>query len=224
MKLAIIVPVYNEEKNIKKLINDWDKEIKKSYIKKYKFIVLNDGSKDNTNSVIKSLKNNKIIYISHKNIGHGNTCLKGYKLAIKLDFNYIMQIDSDNQCDPIYFKHFLKEIKNNNAVLGNRVSREDGIIRIVFSRILSFLIFLKTFTFVKDANVPYRIIKKDVLKKLVNKISKNIELKNCHLSYLLERNYKIKWISINFRKRYYGETKYGFSKLVRQVLNLLVYI
>jgi len=224
MSLAVIVPVYNEEKNIKKFINDWEREIKKNYKKKYKFIIINDGSNDNTYAVVKSLNNNKIIYISHKNIGHGNTCLKGYKLAIKLNFNYIMQVDSDNQCDPIYFKHFLKEIKNNYAVFGNRISREDGLMRILFSKILSFLIFLKTFTFIKDANVPYRIIKKDVLKKLVNKISKNIELKNCHLSYLLEKNYKIKWISINFRKRYYGETKYGFSKLTRQVLNLLVYI
>ena len=48
MSLAIVVPVYNEEKNIVKLLIDWDKAINKYYNKKYKFIIINDGSTDNT--------------------------------------------------------------------------------------------------------------------------------------------------------------------------------
>ena len=225
MSLAIVVPVYNEEKNIVKLLIDWDKAINKYYNKKYKFIIINDGSTDNTHKAIKSIKKKgKFIYIFQKNAGHGNACITGYKLAIKLNFKMIMQIDSDNQCDPIYFKDFLKLTKNNCIILGNRISREDGLARIIFSKILSLLIFLKTFIFIKDANVPYRLIRGNVLSSIINKIPKKVILKNCYLSYLLKKNYKIKWVNINFKKRYYGHTKYGFYNLIKQVLNLMYYI
>ena len=59
---------------------------------------------------------------------------------------------------------------------------------------------------------------------MINKIPKNIILKNCYLSYLIKKNYEIKWVNINFRKRYYGQTKYGFYNLIKQVFNLLYYI
>ena len=97
MSLAIVIPVFNEERNIKKVIKDWDKAVKKNYKKKYKFIVINDGSTDNTHQEVKSLNKKKIIYRKERNSGQGNTCYKGYKLAIKLRFKFILQIDSDDQ-------------------------------------------------------------------------------------------------------------------------------
>ena len=59
MSLAIVIPVFNEERNIKKVIKDWDKAVKKNYKKKYKFIVINDGSTDNTHQEVKSLNKKK---------------------------------------------------------------------------------------------------------------------------------------------------------------------
>ena len=225
MSLAIVIPVYNEEKNIKKLINDWDKAIQKHYKAKYKFIIINDGSTDKSHQILRSIDiKKKLVYVLQKNSGHGNACLKGYKLALRLKFNMIMQIDSDNQCNPAYFKKFSKLIKKNNVIFGNRISREDGLIRVIFSRILSILIYIKTFVYIKDANVPYRLMKKNMLSRMINKIPKNIILKNCYLSYLIKKNYEIKWVNINFRKRYYGQTKYGFYNLIKQVFNLLYYI
>ncbi len=224
MSLAIVIPVFNEEKNIKKLIKDWRSAVRKNYKKKYKFIIVNDGSTDKTHQILKSINKKNIVYILQKNSGHGNACLKGYKLALKKNFEIIMQIDSDNQCDPIYFEKFLNLIKDNDAVFGNRVSREDGFLRIIFSRILSILIYLKTMILIKDPNVPYRAIKSKVLKSIIYKIPKKIDLKNCYLSYLLEKNYKVEWIKINFRKRYYGETKYKFNHMGKLVFNLMYYI
>jgi len=225
MSLAIVIPVYNEEKNIRKLINDWDKTVRKYYKSKYKFIVINDGSTDKTHKILKSMNIKKrLYYVLQKNAGHGNACIKGYKIALKLKFKMIMQIDSDNQCDPVYFKNFSELVKKNNVIFGNRVSREDGLIRVIFSRILALLIYIKTFTYIRDANVPYRLMKRNILSNIIHKIPKNIILKNCYLSYLIEKKYEIKWVNINFRKRYHGQTKYGFYKLIKQVFNLLYYI
>tara|TARA_A100001015_G_scaffold79791_1_gene88534 strand:- start:1334 stop:2014 length:681 start_codon:yes stop_codon:yes gene_type:complete len=220
-KLAIIIPVFNEEKNIEKLIFDWMKEVSKFYKKNFKIIIINDGSFDNTHNKIKKIKNKSILYINQKNIGHGNTCFKGYKLAIKKKYDLIFQIDSDNQCDPKYFKHFINKIGREDAVFGNRITREDGIIRIIFSKILSVIIFLRTFVYVTDSNVPYRMIKRRILEKVIKRIPTSVVLKNVYLSYLIQKYYKIHWININFRKRLFGKTKYNFGKLAYMVINLL---
>ena len=220
-KLAIIIPVFNEEKNIEKLIFDWMKEVSKFYKKNFKIIIINDGSFDNTHNKIKKIKNKSILYINQKNIGHGNTCFKGYKLAIKKKYDLIFQIDSDNQCDPKYFKHFINKIGREDAVFGNRITREDGIIRIIFSKILSVIIFLRTFVYATDSNVPYRMIKRRILEKVIKRIPTSVVLKNVYLSYLIQKYYKIHWININFRKRLFGKTKYNFGKLAYMVINLL---
>lgn len=220
-KLAIIIPVFNEENNIEKLITDWFKEISKYYKKNFKFIIINDGSTDDTHKKLKKIKSNFLIYINQKNIGHGNTCFKGYKLALKKKYDLIFQIDSDNQCDPKYFKYFIKSIDHEDAVFGNRVTREDGILRIIFSKVLSIIIFLRTFVYIKDANVPYRMIKRKNLEKVIKEIPYSVELKNVYLSYLIKKNYKIHWIDINFRKRLFGKTNYNFMRLALMIINLL---
>ena len=220
-KLAIIIPVFNEENNIEKLITDWFKEISKYYKKNFKFIIINDGSTDDTHKKLKKIKSNFLIYINQKNIGHGNTCFKGYKQALKKKYDLIFQIDSDNQCDPKYFKYFIKSIDQEDAVFGNRVTREDGILRVIFSKVLSIIIFLRTFVYIKDANVPYRMIKRKNLEKVIKEIPYSVELKNVYLSYLIKKNYKIHWIDINFRKRLFGKTNYNFMRLAFMIINLL---
>lgn len=200
-KLAIIIPIFNEEKNIYKVFTEWSKVVSRYYKYDYKFILINDGSTDNTHNVVKKIKKPYVFYINQKNIGHGNTCLKGYKIALQKKFDLIMQIDSDYQCDPKYFRNFLKHSNKEEAVFGFRATREDGKLRKFFSFLLSLLIFFKTFTFVKDPNVPYRVLKSKVLESEIKKIPAKVLLKNVYLSYLIQKNYKIKWININFRKR-----------------------
>jgi len=220
--LAIIIPVYNEEKNIFKLLKEWLKVVPKYHKNKYKIFVINDGSTDKTHKEIYKIRNKSIYYIKQKNIGHGNSCLKGYKLAIKKNFDLIFQIDGDNQCDPKFFKHFIQLIKKKDAVFGYRNKRDDGFIRKIFSFVLSLLIFFRTFTFVKDSNVPYRIIKKKVLEKVIDDIPSKVMLKNVYLSYLIQRKYKIEWVNIRFRKRVFGKTNYNFINLIIMTLNLLI--
>ena len=169
--LAIIIPVFNEEKNISKLLFNWLRIVPRYYRKKYRFIIINDGSTDKTHNRIKKIKSKYIYYIKQKNIGHGDTCIKGYKLAIKKKFDTILQIDGDDQCDPKYFHLFLEEIKSRDVVFGYRAQREDGYLRKIFSIILSILIFLRTFVYIKDSNVPYRMIKRKVLEKVINKVA-----------------------------------------------------
>ena len=81
-----------------------------------------------------------------------------------------------------------------------RVSREDGILRLIFSKILSLLVFLKKGSFVPDINVPYRLMHRKVLLKCVKSIPQVSILKNAHLSYLISIKTKIYYIPIKFLK------------------------
>ena len=180
------MPVYNGEKYLSKAITS----ILEQTFLDFEFIIINDGSTDKTPLILKKFKKNKKFkIINKKNEGHGLTCLLGYKKAILRNFNFILQIDSDDQCDPIYFKKLVLQIKKNDIVFGYRVSREDGFLRLIFSRILSCIIFLRSGIYLKDPNVPYRLIKTEIMRKVIYKIPKKINLTNCYLTYLLEKDF-----------------------------------
>ena len=102
--------------------------------------------------------------------------------------------------------------------------RNDGKQRILFSKILSLLVFFKKGIYVKDLNVPYRLIKSDLLKLCVNKISNKIILKNVQLSYLIRSRARIAYVPMTFLKRTYGSSKYNYRSLLKQLVNLIIHI
>ena len=67
LELVLVMPVFNEEKVIKKVIKKWLNVLKKIY---FKIIIVNDGSSDNSKKIIKSIVTNKIILLNKKNSGH----------------------------------------------------------------------------------------------------------------------------------------------------------
>ena len=218
------MPIYNEKKNIFKELYKWIKAFNLIGFKNYKFIIINDGSKDKSLIEIKRVKHRSISVYSFKNSGHGAACTRGYKLAIKKKFSWILQIDSDGQCDSKYLEKFLKLTKQNDCIFGNRVHRNDGTLRFLFSKILSLAIFFKKGIYVKDLNVPYRLIKSDLLKLCVNKISNKIILKNVQLSYLIRSRARIAYVPMTFLKRTYGSSKYNYRSLLKQLVNLIIHI
>ena len=148
MKIAVVVPFYNESKNLKFFMNEWNKYLRIFDKMKIKldFFFFDDGSSDDSTEIIKK-KSKKIKFqiIHKKNSGHGDTCRYGYNLIIKKYkyFDYILQIDSDNQCDPKYLIKICQIInkKNYEFIFGYRSRRQDGFVRIILSRILSLTIF-----------------------------------------------------------------------------------
>ena len=81
-ELAVVIPVYNEEEAIKKVIDDWKKILP---IKSFDLVIINDGSTDNTKSILldykKKIKN--LVVINKINEGHGKAVCDGYNFAIK---------------------------------------------------------------------------------------------------------------------------------------------
>ena len=120
--LLIIIPAYNEEDSINELFD----KIEQSRIKDIAdVLIINDGSIDKTNEI---LRENKYPHITHVcNLGYGGALQTGYKYAIRRDYSYVIQLDADGQHDlcnimPIYER--LKQKGENgrcpDIVLGSR--------------------------------------------------------------------------------------------------------
>lgn len=204
--LWVIMPVYNEEQSITHVINEWDSELKKSNVN-YTICAINDGSKDNTLEILDEIhKTNKNLKIINKeNSGHGQTCVFGYKLAIENGADWIFQIDSDGQCDVSFLIKFLEgaNLKTLN-IFGNRKTREDGINRVIISKFVSIFTLVATGYWIKDGNVPYRLMNSGELTKIIDKIPKDFHLANVLLTVLLKKESEIQWIPIHFKKRFAG--------------------
>lgn len=198
----IIMPVYNEEEAAPGVIKEWSQQLEALDID-YTFCALNDGSKDSTLAQLKQCQATypNIKIVDKKNTGHGQTCVTGYEMALENGAEWIFQIDSDGQCDPQYFPDLLKQIPEHKAVFGYRRKRDDGMQRFLISRVVSFFTLAATGVWVKDANVPYRLIHRDIMAKAVPLIPKDFHLANIFLSVLVRKQTPIQWVDIRFRDR-----------------------
>jgi dolichol-phosphate mannosyltransferase len=103
MKKIIIIPTYNEKKNIKLLI----KKIIKLYKSEFNILVIDDNSPDKTLDEVKILqkKYNFINYISrNKKLGIGSAHKDSIRYAYKKKFELIITMDADGTHDPVYIK------------------------------------------------------------------------------------------------------------------------
>jgi len=202
INLIVVIPVFNEEKIISKVIEQI--LIGTEGIKK-KIILINDGSKDKSLEEINKYKENEdIIVIDKPNEGHGPTLIRGYKEALKFNPKYIFQMDSDNQ---IEFSEFLKiyQLKDEyDLIIGKRFQRNDPYIRIVISKILKLVIIAFHKVWIIDSNSPFRLMNNRFLRANINK-SQNSIVPNIILSILAAKTRKIKFLKVNHKKRETGK-------------------
>ena len=110
-RISAVIPAYNEEKHISKII----KETKK-YVDCV--VVVDDGSKDKTSVMAK--KSNAVILRHLVNLGKGAALKTGCDYAVKNSAGFIIAIDADAQHDPKEIPRFLEGLKAREIVLGYR--------------------------------------------------------------------------------------------------------
>ena len=201
LDLVIVIPVFNEEDVILEVVKQWLKVINKI---KADLLVINDGSTDNTLKLLRHISSKKLKVINIKNSGHGKALLKGYAEALKLNPFYIFQVDSDNQFSIKNFGKFWKNREKFDFQYGYRFNRKDPITRLIISRILRYLLFLTFSTYIIDSNVPYRLMRSSLLKKILTKkfISKNIP--NIFVSIYFCKFYRSKHYTVIHKERKSG--------------------
>ena len=164
MKILIIIPAYNEEANIINTVNKI-----KNY-KKYNidYIVINDGSTDQTKVLLES---NKINYIDLPyNLGIGASVQTGYKYAYYNDYDIAIQFDGDGQHDINYIDKLIEPIvqKEADIVVGSRFIDNTSKFRSTKARqlginIISFLIKMLSGKKLLDVTSGFRAINKNII-------------------------------------------------------------
>ncbi len=228
INLAVVCPVFNEEKNVEAVLVEWVKVLDQVVGRdKYHFIYLNDGSTDQTMQKLKQLSAQypQMVLLDKPNSGHGPTCIYSYDYAVHKKYQWVFQIDSDGQCDPQYFPQFWQNKEAHPWQFGFRKTRDDGWQRIVVTNILALAVFLGSGVYVKDANVPYRLMPVAKLPEFLKYIPRDFFLANVLASVFIQARYKIKWYPIHFRARFSGESKvkgFRFAKIgLKLFFNLL---
>tara|TARA_A100001011_G_C14291715_1_gene836486 strand:+ start:1252 stop:1962 length:711 start_codon:yes stop_codon:yes gene_type:complete len=219
-KLAVVIPVYNEEESIKKVVNDWKKILP---TKLFDLIIINDGSTDNTKSILSNFKKKikNLIVINKKNAGHGKAVCDGYKFAIKKKYKYIFQTDGDNQFFASDFKKLWSKKSNSNydIILGNRFKRNDPLIRIFLSKIVLRLLLKTLFgKYVIDPNIPYRLIKTDFMSEFIKLNPTKFIAPNIIMTLLAK---KLIFVRVKHSVRSYGEVSWPLKKLLKFGITLL---
>jgi glycosyltransferase involved in cell wall biosynthesis len=216
-KLLIVIPAYNESENIEELIRQWH-PIVEDKTEGSALVIVNDGSTDDTLSVLTSLKDkySRLNVLDKKNGGHGSAVLFGYNYAVKNGADYVFQTDSDLQTDPSEFKDFWDKREDYEAIFGFRPSRGDGFGRVVVEKVVCILLKLFFGISVPDANAPFRLFKAETLKGYLELIDPDYALPNIILTafYKYKKN-KICFMPISFEARKRGKQSMNIKKIFR---------
>lgn len=215
--LYIVMPAYNESENIEFVIKQWYPIIEKLN-NGSKLLIVNDGSKDDTfDKLCVFLKKYPLLLAIDKvNSGHGATILFGYRKCIEMGAEYIFQTDSDGQTNPEEFWQFWQNRNVYDFQIGYRKGRQDGFGRIIVTKMLRFVIWFMFHEWVVDANTPFRLMKAERLKIVMEKIPENFFLANVAISAIsLKQKEKCKWYPITFKPRQGGVNSINFKRIVK---------
>lgn len=223
-ELLVVVPVFNEEECIDLVLREWIGELDRSGID-YGLLLLDDGSTDRTSAILGKWLNGRadgcLEVLRQTNRGHGQTCLEGYRVAGDRKIPWVLQIDSDGQCDPAYFSAVWAQRNENDVVYGCRAQRRDGWKRVLASALVKIVVNVSSGADCIDANVPYRLMRTQNLRPLVNSIPSDFDLANIALSVQLKRaGWRECSVNIVFRPRAGGESSVPLSRFAVKALEL----
>ena len=217
--LFIVIPAYNEEANIRQVIEDWYPVVEKYHgDQKSRLVIIDDGSKDRTYQIVREYAAARPLLtpVTKKNGGHGPAVLTGYNYALEHGADYIFQTDSDGQTLPEEFDPFWEQKNDWDMLIGLRKGRQDGFSRIVVTKTLKAVIRLCFGVSAADANTPYRLIRSDVLKKYISLIPQDFFLSNVLLSVIFEKKgCRVKYLPITFRPRQGGVNSINLKRIVK---------
>ncbi len=214
MYLSIVIPVYNEEKNVV-LLHQKILAVIEKINKPFEIIFVNDGSNDNTLKELKELRPIKIINF-RRNFGQTAALDAGIKTA---QGEIIVTMDSDLQNDPEDIPRLLKKLNEGyyDVISGWRKYRKDSIFKRFFSVIADYIRQFLINDNIHDSGCTLKAYKRECFKNLdlYGEIHRFIP------AVLIIKGYKIGEIIVKHHPRVYGKTKYNWKRLIKGFIDLI---
>jgi dolichol-phosphate mannosyltransferase len=225
MKIAVMVPTYNEASNIKMVID----EILNCGINA-DVLIVDDMSPDKTYKIVEEISktNNKVhLLLRKEKKGRGYAGKDGFLKALDMNADYIVEMDGDGSHSSKYIPEFLKTIENCDVVIGSRYTNggkdeERSIVRKIISnfsrRYLSFILKIK----IQDPTSGYRMFKRAALAKFVAELTASDSFIVTEVLYKVKKNnLKIKEYPIIFLARFSGKSKLHLRTLITYLFKVL---
>ena len=234
MKLAIVIPTYNEAETIPSLIKELFEKIKQ-LVEKLDVLIIDDSSPDGTADIVRRLgeKYEKITVIQRpKKMGLGAAYKEGFRHVLeKLDSELIVQMDADHSHQPSEIPNMLEKIKNFDFLVASRhVDGSDvigwGIGRKVTHSIAGVIARICAKIEVKDSTSGFRMFKKKTLEKIdFDKIRSDgfaFQIEVLHqLKQLGMKGLEVPTIFVNRKE---GSSKMGSSEMMQFITMCISYI
>ena len=218
MKLSVIVPVYNEQENIKPLYQAIHKAMQPLKIQ-WELILVDDGSRDKGLDVIQELVQKDLKHTSaivfRRNFGQTAAIAAGIDHARG---DVIILLDADLQNDPADIPLLLQKIDEGyDVVSGWRYDRKDRFLtRTLPSRIANYLISVVTGVHLHDYGCTLKAYRREVITgfRLYGEMHRFIPV------YANSIGAKIIEVRVHHHPRTYGKAKYGLERTIKVILDL----
>jgi len=211
-QLSLVIPVMNEEKNIKPMFDRIRETLKDI---DYEIIFVDDGSSDNTIEEIKKYadENTKLV-IFNRNFGQSAAMAAGIEAA---EGELIATLDGDLQNDPADIPMMIEKLNEGyDVVAGKRAKRQDEPLRMWLSKIANKIIRKSTGVYISDYGCTLKLFKKDVAKNLglYGELHRFIPI--------LAKEYgaKMTEVPVRHNERLYGTSKYGMNRIFKVISDL----
>lgn len=217
-KLLIIIPAYNEEESIAKVVTN----LMENY-PFYDYIVINDGSNDKTSEICHERGFN--IIDLPENLGLTGAVQTGFKYAMKMGYEKAIQFDGDGQHLPEYILSLSEAIDEGyDCVIGSRfvTEKRPKTLRMFGNTLLSFLIKLTTGQRIEDPTSGMRMFNKELIKHFAENI--NFTPEPDTISFLIRKGLKVKEVQVKMQDREAGQSYLTLTRSIRYMIHMFVSI
>ena len=178
MKVAIIMPAYNEEERIEKTLREYTKFLRKNKVNFEINVIINNTS-DNTEKIVKnySKSNKEIRYLNFKQGGKGFAITEGFKDSLKRKNDLIGFVDADMATSPEAFYDLIKNIDESDGIIASRyvpgaiIKQKQPLNRVIVSRIGNLIIRVLFWMNYRDTQAGAKLFKRKPLKKVIPNLS-----------------------------------------------------
>jgi hypothetical protein len=220
LKISIIIPLYNEEKSIKRVLERIPPR------ESYEIIIVNDGSTDKSIKKVSAIEDSRIILIHHEeNEGYGSAVLSGLEEA---SGDIIVTLDSDGQHDPQEIPKLIAPILFNQAdiVIGSRYLGNSTYKVPIYTRMGEFLISKILWLFfhqrVRNNQSGFRAFKRKHIALFKNMVFKGFAICTEALFKAALKNLRIKEVPINMRVRKFGCSYVKVARIVFSIASCII--
>lgn len=222
MRILIIIPAYNEAENIVHVIEGL--KIRDDFQNNYDYVIVNDGSRDNTAAICRAHGYNLIDL--PVNLGLTGAVQAGMLYAKKNGYDMAIQFDGDGQHDPGYIVPMVQKMleDNDDIVIGSRFLKQakPRSFRMLGNNIIEYAIWLTTGARIRDTTSGMRLYNRRMIEAFGDNINMSPEPDT--ISYLLRCGVKVSEVQVQMHERIAGTSYLNLSRSIQYMFKMCISI